>query len=162
MSEVWKFLGGGLVLLSALIASGEYKLYAKRRIRQYEGLISLFAHLEAMIGRYLASGDGLYRGFENAELERVGLLPLIRQGVSLADAFKECEMNLPKDSLKAISEFLSGLGRGYKDGELKSLSDFRASLESEKATEADRLEKSVKVTTALLIGAALAFLIMII
>ena len=152
------------MLLSALIASGEYKTYAKRRILQYEGIISLFSHLEGMIGRYLASGDGLYRGFENAELERIGLLPLLRQGVGLSEAFKRCEgeLNLSKNRCKAMSDFLSGLGRDYKDRELKLLSDFCMELVKEKTLEAERLEKSVKVTSALLIGGALAFLIMII
>ena len=164
MNVLWRYVGGGLVLLSAMIASAEYRSYAKRRILQYEGLIALLAHIEGMIGRYLASGDGLYRGFESAELERIGLLPLLRQGVGLADAFKRClgEINLPKDSRKAVSEFLSGLGRDYKEGELKSLREFRTELEREKSTEAERLEKNAKVITVLLIGGALAFLIMII
>jgi hypothetical protein len=53
-------------------------------------------------------------------------------------------------------------GRDYKDREIKSILDFRTGLEEEKKAEAERLEKSVKVFSALSIGGALAFFIMII
>lgn len=164
MSVGWRLVGVGLVLVAAIIASGEYKLYAKRRILQYEGFAALLFHLEGMISRYLSSGDGLYRGFENAELERIGFLPLIRGGDRPADALRRCEgqLCLSKDCLNALSAFFTGFGRDYKDRELKSISDFRTRLEEEKKSEAERLEKNVKVTSALLIGGALAFFIMII
>jgi hypothetical protein len=61
-----------------------------------------------------------------------------------------------------LFDFFTGFGRDYKDRELKSISDFRTGLEEDKKAEAERLEKSVKVFSALSIGGALAFFIMII
>jgi hypothetical protein len=164
MSIGWRLVGGGLVIVAALIASGEYKLYAKRRILQYEGFAALLFHLEGMISRYLSSGDGLYRGFENAELERIGFLLLIRGGDRPAEALRKCDgqLCLSKECRKALSDFFVRFGRDYKDREIKSILDFRTGLEEEKKSEAERLEKSVKVFSALSIGGALAFFIMII
>ena len=164
MNMILRFIGGGLVVVSALVASHEYSAYAKRRLLQYEGLVALFSHVEGKIRDFLASGDGLYRGFENEELERVGLLPLLREGERLKEAFCKCEghLALPKGTVEGINTFLSTLGRGYREGEVAAFSAFRNKLEAEMKTEAERLDKSVKITRALLIGGALAFLIMIV
>lgn len=164
MSFYLRFLGGGLVMIAAMITSGEYSAYAKRRLSQYSGLVALLSHMEGMISRFLASGDGLWRGFENEALESTGLLSSLKEGKSLAAAFSECEgkFALTKEAKGRIGDFLAGLGRGYRSGELEMISAFRASLEKEMAEEQQSLEKSVKITRALLLGGALAFLIMII
>ena len=159
-----RLLGGGLVVISAMVASGEYSAYAKRRLLQYSGFISLLSHAEGMISRFLASGDGLWRGFENEELDRVGILPALREGESLIKAFEKCESNLAlsREAKGRIRDFLSTSGRGYRDGEIASFSAFRMSLEAEMKTEEERLQNSVKVTRALLLGGSLAFFILII
>ena len=152
------------MVLSAMLASNAYSNYAKRRLLQYSGLIALFSHQEGMISRFLSSGDGLWRGFSNEELEKIGFLPLLREGERLYNAFQKCEGNflLPKETTERIKEFLYASGKGYKEGEIASISAFRLSLEEEMKNESDALDKNVKVANALLIGAALAFLIMII
>ena len=159
-----RLLGGGLVVVSAIVASGEYSAYAKRRILHYEGLIALFSHAEGMISRFLASGDGLLRGFENEELEKVGMLSILREGEALQSAFEKCEsrLALSVETKERIKDFLSTVGRGYREGEVASFSAFITSLKEEMSVESERLDKSVKVTRALLIGGSLAFLIMII
>lgn len=164
MSLYLRFFGGGLVLLSALAASSEYSSYAERRLAQYSGLLALLSHAEGMISRFLSSGDGLWRGFENEELEKIGLLPLLREGKTLSKAFLECEGRfvLSKEAKERIKDFLSTSGRGYMEGEVAAFSGFRAQLDTEMKAEKERLEKNVKVTRALLLGGALAFLILII
>ena len=164
MSAFWRFTGGGLVVLSAILASNAYSEYAKRRLLQYSGLIALLTHAEGMISRFLSSGDGLWRGFKNEELERVGLLPLLREGESLKSAFLKCEgaFALEKEAIERITKFLSTSGSNYREGEVAAISAFRNQLEAEFKTEEETLDKSVKVTRALLLGGSLAFLIMII
>ena len=159
-----RFFGGGLIVVAALIASGEYSSYAKRRLAEYKGFIALFSHAEGMISRFLASGDGLWRGFENEALEKAGLLSALREGKTLAGAFDKCEsrLALPGEAKKKIKDFLSASGRGYREGEIASFSAFGAGLEAEMKKEEERLDKSVKVTRALLLGGSLAFLILII
>ena len=164
MSVFWRFIGGGLVVLSAMLASKAYADYAKKRLLQYSGLISLLSHAEGMISRFLSSGDGLWRGFQNEELERVGLLPLLREGESLKSAFLKCRegLALPKKTIEQIEEFISRAGRDYREGEVAMISAFRNLLETEMKTEEEALDKNVKVVRVLLLGGSLAFLIMII
>ena len=164
MSIFWKFMGGGLVVLSAILASRAYSDHAKRRMLQYSGLVALLQHAEGMITSFLASGEGLFRDFKDEELEKIGLLPLLRKGESLKKAFLSCEGEflLGKDKIEEIKAFLSTLGRGYRETELEAISSFRRSLEGDMKAEAEALDKSVKITRALLIGGSLAFLIMII
>ena len=164
MSVFLRFIGGGLVVLSAALASNAYSEYAKRRLSQYSGLIALLSHAEGMISRFLSSGDGLWHGFKNEELERVGFLPLLWGGSSLKDAFTECSGNfvLSPEAIERIKEFFSAVGSNYMEGEVASLSAFRDKLEEERGSEEERLEKNVKVARALLLGGSLAFVIMII
>lgn len=158
-----RFLGGGLVMISALIASGEYSAYAKKRMSQYAGLVALLSHAEGMISRFLSSGDGLWRSFENEALENTGLLAALREGKTLHAAFVECEgkFALSKEARERILDFLSTLGRSYKEGEVAAISAFRTELESEMKSEEEGLDKSVRVARALLLGGSLAFLILI-
>ena len=164
MNILWRFAGGGLVVLSAMLASKSYSEYAKRRLLQYSGLISLRAHAEGMISRFLSSGDGLWRNFQNDELERVGLLPLLREGNFLKDAFLKSSKNfdLSKEAIERITKFFSTAGSNYKEGEVASLFKFRSQLEAEQKSEEEALDKSVKIARALLLGGSLAFVIMII
>ena len=63
-------MGGGLVVLSAILASRAYSDHAKRRMLQYSGLVALLQHAEGMITSFLASGEGLFRDFKDEELEK--------------------------------------------------------------------------------------------
>lgn len=164
MNMLLRLIGGGLVMTSALIASHEYSEYAKKRLDQYAGLIALLSHAEGMISRFLASGDGLWRGFENEALEKTGLMGNMREGRGLYESFALCESKfaLSNEAKGRIKDFLSGRGMEYREGEIAALSNFREMLEEEMNKEKESLEKSVKVTRAILLGASLAFLILII
>ena len=106
----------------------------------------------------------MWRAFENEELEKIGLLPSLREGETLLSAFQKCEsrLALPTETKAKIKEFLSTAGREYRARAVSSFSDFRKTLEAEMMSEKERLKKQVKVTRALLLGGALAFLILII
>ena len=164
MSVYLKFLGGGLLLLSAIFASSEYSSYADRRLLHYSGLVALFSHAEGMIYGFLSSGREMWRGFKNDELEKIGLLPQLREGETLLSAFQKCEsrLALSKDAKERIKDFLATACRGYREGVIYSFSAFIKKLEAEMKAEEERLEKQVKVTRALLLGGALAFVILII
>ena len=151
-------------MIAALFFCREYSLYAERRILQYKGFLSLLSHAEGMISRFLAKGEELWRGFSDSALEECGFLSDLREGRGLKEAFSSCEnrLCLPRSVKDELSAFFSDFGRSYKEGQLSSLSAFRSSLEERlKAEEAD-LEKSVKVTKALILGGAMSVVILII
>jgi len=164
MSIYLKLFGGGLLLLGVFFSSSEYSAFADRRLLHYASIIALLSHAKGRISRYLSSGEEMWRDFENNELEKIGLLPDLREGACLSRAFERCEnrLALPKETKDRIKKFLFGVGREYRAGVVDSFGDFLKRLEAEMENERLRLEKSVKVTRALLIGGALAFIILII
>ena len=161
---ILRLIGASLLLLAALLLSREYSSYLERRILEYRGFVALLSHAEEGIERALSYGEELWYGFQNDVLEKCGLLPLLREGKGLAEAFMECKDKISfSASLKdEISEALSTLGRGYRDSELRRLSVIKASLVAAMEGEEGTAEKNIKVARALLIGGALAVGILII
>lgn len=151
-------------MIAALYAGREYSRFAELRLARWRGFAALLSHIEGEISRFLASGERLWRGFADDELEKCGFLQNLREGDSLSAAFEKCRggLLLPEECKARLAELFNSFGKGYKEDELASLSAFRASFEKEYEAERERLEKSVKVTRALLLGGALSAAIMLI
>lgn len=164
MTLYFRLFGGGLLVLSAVLASLEYSRYADLRLLHYSSLASLFDHAGGMISKFLLKGDELWRSFRNEALEKIGLIDRLREGESLSSAFEKCEnsLALSKETKEKIKKILASAGREYRNGAAEAYLSIAKWLEEEKNSEKERLNKSVKVTRALLIGGALAFLILII
>ena len=164
MTFYLKLFGGLLLLVGALLISQEYSAYCKRRILEYDGFIALLLHAESKISKYLASGEGLWRDFENDALLKCGFLECIKSGDTPLSAFRKCEgsLNLSKSAKDKLRALFSVLGEEYREGEISRLSSFREELLAERNAEEDRLMKSVKVTRALLVSSALAVIIIFI
>ncbi len=159
-----KWCGAALLLLFALFCGREYSAYAERRVGECEGYISLLLHIEKMIDSYLAPPSVIFRDFECEALESIGFLPAVRSGEAASNALSLSEKNslLPEHIREKIREYFDGFGRGYKDAELTRTRASRAELEEMLKSEKASLEKSVKVTRALLLGAAAGITILII
>jgi hypothetical protein len=153
-----------LIMIAALITSREYSRFADRRLAQWQGFSRLISHAEGMIEKYLLSGGALWQDFENHELARIGFLKLLREGASTCEAFSACSssLSLPRECKDRLFEFFSSFGKGYRERELKSIAAFLKDFNGKYAEEKDRLEKSVRVTRALLLGGALATAVMMI
>ena len=164
MNLYLRWAGAAVIMVAALYTSREYSRFASRRLAQWRGFISLLTHLEGEISKFLARGEGLFRGFADAELEECGFLQNLREGDGLLSAFEKCQSKLllPRECKDALCEFFSSFGRSYKESELASLGAFRSSFEKEYEAEKERLEKSVKVTRTLLLGLALSVAILLI
>ena len=164
MSLYLRWGGAALIMIAALFACREYSVYAEKRILQHKGFIALISHAEEMISKFLAKGIELWQDFSDSALEECGFSSHLREGRSLSEAFSACEVGicLPKDVKEELRDFFSGFGKSYKDGQLSSLSEFRKRLENRLKEEELSLEKSLKVTKALIIGGALAVVILII
>lgn len=159
-----RLVGAALLLAAAIFLSREYSSYLEGRLSEYRGLVALLSHAEEKIERSLSFGEELWRDFQDDVMEKCGLLPLLREGKGIAEAFGECiaDFSLPIGIKAEISEALSTLGRGYRDSEIKKLSDIRTRLTEALNSETLAAEKNVKVAKALLIGGALTVGILII
>lgn len=164
MNIYFRWAGAALIMIASLYACREYSRFAEQEKAQWRGFSALLSHIEGGISKFLASGEGLFRGFEDEALEKCGFLQEIKAGVGLSSAFESCrgKLLLPEECKGRLSEFFASFGRGYQESELASLAAFRVGFEKEEAAERERLEKSVSVTRALLLGGALSVAIMLI
>ena len=152
------------MLISALFFGKEYSAYAERRAGEGESFIRLLAHIEKMIDSYLLPHGELFLGFSNEWLEKCGFLAKLREGSGLSSAFSSARDRLAiSEPIKArLAEYFSGFGKVYKEAELSRLRECRTDVEKMLSLERAELEKSVKVTRALLLGGAAGIMIMII
>ena len=161
MSIYIKLIGGAIILLLALYVSRSYEKFLRRRIAEYRGLAELISHAEGRISDFLSYGSRLWQGFGDEALEACGLLSSLREGEGLASAFEKCKgkMSLPRKAMDGISERLRKLGGRYKESELTVLRELGEWLSSELRSAEEQSEKNIKVARALLLGGALAVLI---
>ena len=164
MSFYFRLFGGLALVVSALILSREYSAYCKRRILEYDGFIALLSHAEGKIAKYLSSGESLWRDFNNDALLNCGFLVALQDGETPISAFEKCEsrLRLSQSTKARLREFFSGWGREYRERELLLLSSFKEEIAAEGMAEKEKLDKSVRISSALLIGGALALMILII
>ena len=149
-------------MLASILCSREYSAYTERKMRECEGYLSLIVYIEKMIASYLAPLSVIFRDFECEALTLNGFLPSVRSGKSPSLAIRESKLLIPDDMRDMLCEYFDGFGKEYKDAELARTRTLRSRLESEVKEERERLDKSVKVTRALLLGAAAGIAILII
>lgn len=164
MSLYFRLGGAALVMIAALLISRYYEKYLLKRVDEYSGLVLLVTHMENEITKYLAYGNRLWSNFRHDGLEKCGFLPVLRECGSISEALSNVgdRMSLSRASREHLAESFSRLGRGYLDEELGLLSEIKDSLSAELDTERIEAEKNIKVVRALLLGGALAVVVMVI
>ncbi|MBP3402177.1 MAG: hypothetical protein J6K85_03855 [Clostridia bacterium] len=157
-----RWCGAALLLICALICGREYSAYIGRRVREGEGYLSLLSCIEKMIDSYLTPLSDIFSGFECEALEKSGFLPSVRSGRSASEALGEKSALIPENMRSLLSDYFDGFGKGYKNSELGRTREARVALEKMLDAEKENLEKSVRVTKALLLGGAVGIAILII
>lgn len=164
MSLYIRLGGAAVVMIAALLISRCYEKYLLKRVDEYSGLVLLVRHMENEITKYLAYGSRLWSDFRHDGLEKCGFLPALRECGSICEALSNIgdRMSLSRVSREHLAESFSRLGRGYLDEELSLLSEIKDSLSEELDTERIEAEKNIRVVRALLLGGALAVVVMVI
>ena len=156
-----KITGCVVLILVSLYLSGGYKRFIKKRIAEYEGLVALLSHLEEKISHFLSFGEELWRDFRNEEMEKCGLLPLLRGGEPIHSAFEKCKdrLSIAKSASQKVYAELRRLGKGYLENEIQRVSEIKQALEGQLSEEISESEKNAKIADALIFGAAAALII---
>lgn len=140
--------------LAALWLGRGYSKFLDNRLGQMRGVLALAEHIRDSLSRSLSFGGELYRGFSDEYLEKSGLLPLLRQGVSPSEAICDptVSLNLPESTRARLGELFASFGKDYLDAELHRLASFIEATDSELRLATDSIEKNKKVTSALIFG----------
>ena len=164
MTGYFRIGGAVLILVAVLFAGREYSKFVNRRLDHLRGFYSLLEYIESSISKYLSFGRGLWVGFSCDSLEECGFLELLRDGSDPYEAFLQTKskLSLSSDQCELLEEFFSGFGREYQDGEIKRVSDYRKRLGRILEDQEQTLDNNVKVVRALLLGAGMSLVILVI
>lgn len=122
----------------------------------------LLLHIKGQISRFLAPTSELLSGFDSPELLECGFLGEFEKSSDLTLALAASKTTLGEKFSAILSEFFSGFGKEYRDGEISRVEYFLEQLRAEEAREREELKKSERLTRTLLTAAALALAILLI
>lgn len=164
MSIYLRWGGAILIMLSALWLSRAYRDYLDKGVRELRGFISLITHIEAKVGCFLTPSDGLWSTFSDTALVQNGFLSALESGKTLSEAFEDCSSSLTvrTEERELLSDFFSSFGTGYRDTETNRCQRVLKALSTSLSSYEERAEKDKSIASALLLGGALAIVIMII
>lgn len=157
-----RWCGAALLFIAAIFCGREYSSYAERRVREGAGLFALLLHMEKMIDSYLAPSAELFLGFSDERLAECGFLEKMREGGARAFSAAKEALTVGEPIKKRLEDYFSLFGKGYKASELSRLRECISDIKKMLSDEQEELEKSVKVTRALLLGGAVGIAILII
>ncbi|MBQ8322047.1 MAG: hypothetical protein IJX92_06755 [Clostridia bacterium] len=162
MSELIRYIGIGLILLSALAVSRWYERFIRRRIAEDEGFSALLLHIRAGVECFLSSAEELLRGFENEALMNAGYLG--GDGADICERFRRSSERLCiSDKVRGIlRDFFDSFGKEYKSGTVALIDRTRAALDEHIKAERESAEKDVKLVRTVLLSAALGAVILLI
>ena len=163
MSEILKFFGIGLMLLSAVIFSKEYEKHLDMRQGIAEGFLSLLLHVRRQIDCYLTPASRLADGFSCAPLEKCGFLKEAKEkGVGPAYSSMKDSPLLYESAKAVLTPLFLNFGKEYKENTVKQIDGAVASLKDILQKEKEESERSLKVARTLAVSAALGAAILII
>ena len=156
------FLGVTLLLLGGGSFFLSYKKHLSLAESECRGYLSLIEFIEGRVSCYLSPLDEVIREFRSEALTACGFLDQAREG-SLRDAFIKVKekSRMPSDAIAVVEEFLSGLGKGYLDSEVRaiqmSIKKLRRIIDRESAERANRVKIAGAMIFALTVGTLLLF-----
>ena len=166
MTGTLSLIGATLVVGCAIFISRAYGAFAERRKAETEDFYLFILHIKGEVSRFLSKPERIFRSFESEALDSVGFLaPENLTGeapFSSAYGAVRDRLSVSYSTDKILSEFFSGFGRDYRDGELKRCDAYAEELSRLWAREEGELLKSLQVTRAVLAAAALGIVILLI
>ena len=162
--SVFRIIGCALIFLAILLIRREYSIYVSCKTSELCGFSLLLSHMESEISKYLSYGREMWHRLACDGLERSGFLQLLKNGHAPDEALALCKNRLliSKETQQSLSDFFKSFCSEYKDGALKKISEYRIDFDKKLEEEKKELQKSLKITSTLLLGGGLTLLILVI
>lgn len=151
--NILKLSGGVLVLVGSLFWALERRARMKERIRVLESLSRFIQYAKREIDCYRTPFPEIITAFKDATLEKYSFSVNVREAAG--------EMPLQRDEREELLRFLSSIGAGFADDEIKlceSFSDFFSRSAEKQASELPRRSRT-EIALAFLIGATTLILL---
>ncbi|MBQ9084627.1 MAG: hypothetical protein IJY24_03130 [Clostridia bacterium] len=150
-----KLCGAAAVLGIAVLVSICYREYRNRLIRELDSLCEMLKDLHMSLAMYSKPLRSWAQGYKNELLEEVGLLPRLRAGGSIAEAFdKASPLRISGEGRALLEECFANLGRGYIEDEIARTREVLARLEKIRTSEREQAKRAMRAATAISMGLA--------
>lgn len=150
-------------MAAAFLLSREYARYIGKRAVQCEEFLSFIAYMRIQVGCFLRPARELAAGFHSRELERIGFLGAVNEGVSLFEAYKSTEdsLVLSKEEREVLRTLFSSLEECYLDDGIRIIDSSYKEMEKLCRKIRDERPKNVKLAATLSVTASVGFLILV-
>lgn len=164
MGFILKVFGAAATLLFALGILRGYKRYLARRREECDVFLALIDAVRDGVDYFLSPLKRIFEKFCSGDSVPSRISKRICDGESPREAFEKEKsgLHIGESGKEILSGFFSSLGRGYRDGAV-ALSEACKKKFSEYAEESEREdEKNSRLAGVLIIGGALALIILFI
>lgn len=158
-----KLLGSLAMLGIAAVLAARGVAVFRERLLQLEGFVLLLRSIREQIACFRTPTREILAAFQNPALERAGFLAAAkRDGMAAALEESRERLYLDGEELGPLREFSAGLGGGYADEEVARCELCLARLTEAVARRREALPKAAKLYRTLVLGGALAVIIVLI
>jgi len=164
MIFIIKVLGAAATLGFALLLLRGYKRYLASRRLECEGFISVFDAVRDGVDYFLSPLKKIFGRFCEGDSPLSRISKRICEGESPKAAFEKEKggLHIGEAGREILSGFFSALGQGYKDGAVALSESCKKKFEKYNAERERDDEKNARLAAALIIGGALALVILFI
>jgi stage III sporulation protein AB len=161
MNYTLKIFGLSLLLIAAWLLGRAYSSYCKKRLLELSDFLSLISHIKKKVSLYLSTQSELMMGFSGESIR--AFTDSFNSVGSFSEAFETTKKKtaLSEKTKTTLSEFFSGFGKSYREGELERIDIYLSELSEELKTEEEDTPRRVKLAYTLLFAAALSAVIIL-
>ena len=142
----------------------EYTIYLGREMRQTDELSAFLRYMRDRMSCYLEPISAWIGEYSTPELERLGFLGALRDGVDVREAFDNFsdEMCISREVIDAFSGAVRDMGEGDLEGEVSILNTAVDKLSSVGGRVSEDYKNKIKASGAMLAAVAVGVIVLII
>lgn len=158
------FVGILMLICCLAFAWREYAAYLGREMRETDELLAFIKHIRERMNCYLEPISAWVGEYSTPELERLGFLGALRNGVDIKQAFADCsdKMCISSEVSDTFSNTLSEMGDFYLESELDALELAVDKLSAAQKRVNDDYKNKIKASGAMLAAVAIGAVVLVI
>ena len=159
---LYKIVGSGSIIVSALIVYLEIQKYEKLKIKQVDSYISFIEYIKNQIECFLLPIDVIIHNCNEDIIKACGIKADYKKAEKLDDLLQTAVFYCDEDCINLIKQFSSDFGQGYMKAQLHSCDYYRAELIKQRDKLKEKSTKDKKLRFTLCLCSAFSLIILLI
>ncbi len=159
---LYKILGGGGVIASALIIYFEMQRYEALKIKQINSFILLIEYIKNQIECYLLPIDGIIQNCNEDLIKSCGIDADYKNVKTLEELIGKAEFYCNGECIELIKEFSSNFGQGYMKEQLRSCDYYKNELIKQRDKLKEKGTKEKKLRLVICLSASFSLILLLI